>query len=397
MVTTIDEIKDDIKKIKNAISIKEFQKKVLKRRAWLRGEIDVDPDANYWQNLKDQLTDPLAKDLVDQVKNLGNEVVEYDERINQILSTLGYKEEVPDFEGVADATNPHVKIYWTKLADKLASSDRDDGTLRDLEDLVNIVINVKKHLGLSDKELDNLTSISYLTMPSKKVGGIDNNLTLKELIDNYNTISNHLSNSRSLDKLIDEANSYQALNIAANDIIREKGEINQTKINTLKTAQQQVPFTLFKEINQLGLGLENNKITKDNVFQKIKELINKPVCAHPDYNTLKTENEQLKEKNAKALANITNASWNNLGINISEKQKYEIQNSSTPNEVWNHAERIIRNEMVKLKDENNNSFYLNIGLGVLVIVSLFLVGWMILKWSSLSKIGTKRRPKRFNY
>lgn len=55
-----------------------------------------------------------------------------------------------------------------------------------MEDLINIVVNVKKHLGLSDDELDNLTSIANLAMPTKKSNGVETRLTLKELISAYN-------------------------------------------------------------------------------------------------------------------------------------------------------------------------------------------------------------------
>lgn len=233
MVTTIEEIRKDIEKIIEWIKIENFQKKALKKRTGLR-ELDIDLDPHYWENLKNQLTEPLAKDLVDVAKNLGDQVIEYDERIDQILELLGYREKNPDFEGVVkDANKPHEKTYWTNLAKKFGQSARDDNNWRDLEDLVNIIVNVKKHLGLSDNELDNLTTVTGLAMPTKKVGGANTNLTLKEAID--------------------KANRYQALNIDDNDIIRENGEIDKGKLEKLKNNQAKYADyeTIKNELNKI--------------------------------------------------------------------------------------------------------------------------------------------------
>src|SRR4051794_4000600 len=104
--------------------------------------------------------------------------------------------------------------------------------------MVDIIIEVKKHLGISDDELNELTASTDLAMPTKQVGGINTSLTLKETIKICNTLLPHLTPSRILDKLIDEANRYQGLNVAANDIIREKGEIDKGKLEKLKNNQE---------------------------------------------------------------------------------------------------------------------------------------------------------------
>jgi len=79
--------------------------------------------------------------------------------------------------------------------------------------------------------------------------------------------------------------------------------------------------------DQLGLGLTDDNISKEQVLDKIKEKKpDGPVCSHSDYDTLKAqlanlqaENNRLKEENRKnkdsitrkALANITNTNLEN--------------------------------------------------------------------------------------
>ncbi|CAI2164209.1 17329_t:CDS:1 [Funneliformis geosporum] len=106
MVKTIEEIRKEIEKIIEGISIKEIRTKVYKKRRWFRGSTNVDPENNYWKDLEDKLEDPSTKKLIRSIRNLAeDELVEYDERINQILNLLGYEEQFPDFEGI---NNPDV-------------------------------------------------------------------------------------------------------------------------------------------------------------------------------------------------------------------------------------------------------------------------------------------------
>jgi hypothetical protein len=377
--------------------------------------------------LKNQLTEPLAKALVDNLKKISDEVVEYDERIYQILDVLGYKEEFPDFEGEVISSNPHdPKAYWRKLEKKLTQT-KDDKSLRDLEDLISIVVNVKKHLGISDTELDNLTTTVGLTIPTKKVGGVNSKLTLEELIsvynklglanpqeilgggvpstdklggnnfsnmpngqslkslvDNYNTISS-LANGRSLNELIDEANRYQLLNVVANNVIREGGEIKQEKLDILKSSKQQAETDLLKRLaNKFNLNLSDSDITEDKVTSEIAKKMNPP-CAHTDYDaikserdTLKTENSDLKEQNKEnqdgniitkgtLMESITS---NQLGFAVSSEQKRKLASATSAKEVETMRSEMVKNEFSKLQQQNNSSFYLNIGLGIITIASL---------------------------
>lgn len=132
-----------------------------------------------------------------------------------------------------------------------------------MEDLIDIIIKVKKHLGISDDELNELTDGADLAMPTKQVGGINTSLTLKETIKICNTLLPHLTPNRILDKLIDEANRYQALNVIANDIIREKGEIDKDKLEKLKNNQEKHTDydTIKNELNKIKNLLGINPVT----------------------------------------------------------------------------------------------------------------------------------------
>lgn len=121
---TIEEIRKEIEKIIEVISNKEIR--TNKKRT------NVDSKDNNLQNLEDKLKDSATKKLVRVLKGLTeDELVEYDERINQILNLLGYEEKSPDFEGI---NNPDIhalpgeeKIYWTELK-KMLKKARNDST-----------------------------------------------------------------------------------------------------------------------------------------------------------------------------------------------------------------------------------------------------------------------------
>nr|CAG8565055.1 6471_t:CDS:10 [Entrophospora candida] len=173
-------------------------------------------------DLEDKLEDPSTKKLIKSFKGLvEDELIQYDERINQLLGLLG------------------------------------------LENLIDIIIEVKKHLGISDDELDRLTVDTDLAMPTKQVGG-------------------------SLDKLIDEANHYQVLNVTDNDIICEKGEIDKGKLEKLKNNQEKhtdydaIKNELNKIKNLLGISsvtpLPSNwidQLAKKSDLDTVKSALNK--------------------------------------------------------------------------------------------------------------------------
>lgn|SRR5205814_805623 len=106
MVKTIEEIRKEIEKIIEGISIKEIRTKVYKKRQWFRDSTNVDPENNYWKDLEDKLEDPSTKKLIRGFKSLvEDELIQYDERMSQLLRLLGYEEQFPDFEGI---DNPDV-------------------------------------------------------------------------------------------------------------------------------------------------------------------------------------------------------------------------------------------------------------------------------------------------
>ena len=258
----------------------------------------------------------MAKQLVDVVKELGDEVIEYDERIDQILGLLGYTEGTPDFEGIVkNASKPHEKTYWTKLAKKYAYSVRDDDSRRKLEDLINIVVNVKKHLGLSDLELDNLTTAVGLVMPTKKVNGVNTSLTLKEVIAVYNTLLPYLT-GRSLNDLINEANRYQSLNTEFRDI-QNKLE-SQKDYDEIKAKNEQMERQKEKVVSELDLP---ESATNQQVLDKIKELMGRP--SGSDYNAIKTERDNLKteiEVKKRKISELENDNKKNAGDNVITKK-----------------------------------------------------------------------------
>nr|CAG8619209.1 10808_t:CDS:10 [Entrophospora candida] len=198
-------------------------------------------------DLEDKLEDPSTKKLIKSFKGLvEDELIQYDERINQLLGLLG------------------------------------------LENLIDIIIEVKKHLGISDDELDRLTVDTDLAMPTKQVGGVNTNLILKETIKICNTLLPYLTPTRSLDKLIDEANHYQVLNVTDNDIIREKGEIDKGKLEKLKNNQEKhtdydaIKNELNKIKNLLGISsvtpLPSNwidQLAKKSDLDTVKSALNK--------------------------------------------------------------------------------------------------------------------------
>ncbi|CAI2164210.1 17330_t:CDS:2 [Funneliformis geosporum] len=76
--------------------------------------------------------------------------------------------------------------------------------------MVDIIIEVKKHLGISDDELNELTASADLAMPTKQVEGINTSLTLKETIKICNTLLPHLTPSRILDNQ-EKHTDYEAI------------------------------------------------------------------------------------------------------------------------------------------------------------------------------------------
>lgn len=257
-------IHEDIQKIIDWIKVEEWEEVLNKKQSSFRSgtsaQVPIGPFPDwYWQNLKDQLTEPKAKDLVDRVKALSDIIVEQKERTNQLLWLLSYEGQKQDFEGVPNPS-PHKpgeeKIYWTKLEEKLKEA-RDDGKWWGLEGLIDIAIKVKEHLGFSDDELERLIYDDEPAMPTKKVGEVNVSLTLKETIEICNALSPHLTPNRSLKKLIDEANSYQVLNVTDNDIIREKGEIDKGKLEKLKNNQEKhTDYDIIKnELNKVKSAL----------------------------------------------------------------------------------------------------------------------------------------------
>lgn len=307
-------IHEDIQKIIDWIKVEEWKEVLNKKQSSLRSgtstQVPIGPFPDwYWQSLKNQLTEPKAKDLVDRIKALSDIVVEQKERINQLLWLLGYEGQQPDFEGILNPS-PHKpgeeKIYWTKLEEKLKEA-RDDGKWWGLEGLIDITVKVKKHLGISDDELNELTDGADLAMPTKQVGGINTSLTLKETIKICNTLLPHLTPNRILDKLIDEANRYQDLNVIANDIIREKGEIDKGKLEKLKNNQEKhtdydaIKNELNKIKNLLGINLTVplpsnwiDQVAKKSELDAVRNDLNKWTVKFPNKKPEQVEAELKK-------------------------------------------------------------------------------------------------------
>ncbi|CAJ0844982.1 9105_t:CDS:10 [Entrophospora sp. SA101] len=136
--------------------------------------------------------------------------------------------------------------------------------------------------------------------------------------------------------------------------------------------------------NELGL---TESVTKEQIIYKIKELMNRPtgpVCTHTNYDDIKSERDNLKTDNEskkrkieelegnkengitkKVMMKRANELFNELSIH--EDNRAEINSANSAEKVLEKKDEIIRNEFSRLKDENNSSFYLNIGLGALTI------------------------------
>lgn len=73
-----DKIVEEVLKVKKAIKIKELSKNLLKKRIYFESSDanNSDPDPFYWENLKNGLDCDAARKLVDEVRELGNELVE---------------------------------------------------------------------------------------------------------------------------------------------------------------------------------------------------------------------------------------------------------------------------------------------------------------------------------
>lgn len=130
--------------------------------------------------------------------------------------------------------------------------------------------------------------------------------------------------------------------------------------------------------------------TQQHIITEIKTLKdgrpNGPTCSHTDYDSIKSERDSLKSENTqlkndkskenteaftkKELAKSTNDYLKKWNVEISKDKKSKIQDADSVQKVEEIRNEIIGGEIDKLKSKNNSSFYLNIGLGALTLVSL---------------------------
>jgi len=246
---------------------------------------------------------------------------------------------------------------------------------------------MRKVLGISSGSLPN----SWRTDLASKLGGknlkdIPTGQTLKSLIDLFGTDKGTLQNQ----------------------LTQAKAELDKQKdYDTIKAERDNLKQQLDAIKSELGLG---NDATQKQITDEINNLKGRPTtsCAHTDYDAIKSERDRLKTENEnkdrkiselenankenmgaitkKALAKSTKVNLAKWGVNVSNNQKETIQDSVSAEKVEEVRNKIINDEFNKLKDEKNNSFYLNVGLGALTIGSLLILGWLIMRETNLPKI-----------
>ncbi|CAG8465027.1 10478_t:CDS:2 [Gigaspora margarita] len=156
-------------------------------------------------------------------------------------------------------------------------------------------------------------------------------------------------------------------------------ERDETRANydTIKAERDQLQQQLTAIRNELGL---TESSTKEQVIDKIKELMKKPTSSHTDYDAIKAERDSLKTENAK----LKNDKKEN-------ESKEKIQSAVSAENVEEIRNEIIKDEFNKLNSENKGSFYLNIGLGVLTMESKISIKSLISTRNFLAEIVQNAR------
>lgn len=176
-------------------------------------------------------------------------------------------------------------------------------------------------------------------------------------------------------------------------------EAQQAKqeLETVKAERDQLKKQLAEIKNELNL--EEN-VTQQQILDQIKELMKRPTssCSHTDYDSIKTERDNLRNevenKNRRiselenenkenvgmtkeALFESTKTHLGKLGVKVLDNSK--LQNAATAHNVENIRNEIISSEFNKLKDERNSAHYLNLGLGAIALGSLIFIAWMVMR------------------
>ena len=186
------------------------------------------------------------------------------------------------------------------------------------------------------------------------------------------------------------------------DISKAAGERDQAKqeASSAETERDQLKRQLDEIKSKLGL---DNSATQKQILDKIEELQGRPT--QDDHNSVKTERDNLQDENNR-LKNDDKENKNkvskrvlvdgtkNWGITLSDKQNEKIQGADSANDVEAARNEIIKDEFDRLQDENKSSTRLNIGLGVLLIVSLLLLGWVVLRQSNLPDAEPKKEKEK---
>jgi len=135
--------------------------------------------------------------------------------------------------------------------------------------------------------------------------------------------------------------------------------------------------------NELGVGDSANQ---QQIISEIQTLKGRPTtsCTHTDYDTIKADRDRLKAENdslknddkenkdvieKKILAEKIDNNFKALGFEISDTERSKFKNANSAAKVQEVGSEIVTNQFNKLKSEKDSSFYLNIGLGILTIVS----------------------------
>jgi len=175
--------------------------------------------------------------------------------------------------------------------------------------------------------------------------------TLKDLIDAFSTDKDDLQ------KKLDQAQEELDKRRDYEEIKQERDQLKQQ-------------LAAIREKLELGDGAN-----QEQVLNKIEELKNAPpACSHTNYDAIKAERDRLKienkrlkdekKENIKVVEKKTNNLFKELSVGSNE-----IKDTTSLVRLEEARNEVIIQEFGKLKDENNGSFNLNIGLGVLTVGS----------------------------
>ena len=248
--------------------------------------------------------------------------------------------------------------------------------LRDWKDAIKNLLNIPTNDDLPATWQVDLAG----KLGGKKLTDIPTGKTLKDLIDSYDG---------SLQQQLTQAQAELAKKQDYDAIKAERDNL-QKQLQAIK--------------NELGVGDSANQ---QQIISEIQTLKGRPTtsCTHTDYDTIKADRDRLKAENdslknddkenkdvieKKILAEKIDNNFKALGFEISDTERSKFKNANSAAKVQEVGSEIVTNQFNKLKSEKDSSFYLNIGLGILTIVSWVVLAWVLMKDTSLPKTESKK-------